>query len=204
MIGDLLEPGDIQPLLRELARRVSANRARVGIRVVGGAAIALLNADRRVTQDIDVLIHPAGSVQDVVDEMAAEHGLRPDWLNDAVKAKTPFVGDDDWVELLREGDVSVFIASTPLLLAMKMSANRGVRDTDDIHSCSRPAVSSRWSRPRRSMSGTTIRKSCLPALRRGSRRGSRCVVPLHDLRRSRRQDRRRTQGIPQERGRFRG
>jgi len=92
VIGDLLEPGDIQPLLRELARRVSANRARVGIRVVGGAAIALLNADRRVTQDIDVLIHPAGSVQDVVDEMAAEHGLRPDWLNDAVKAKTPFVG----------------------------------------------------------------------------------------------------------------
>lgn len=133
MIGDLLEPGDIQPLLRELARRVSANRARVGIRVVGGAAIALLNADRRVTQDIDVLIHPAGSVQDVVDEMAAEHGLRPDWLNDAVKAKTPFVGDDDWVELLREGDVSVFIASTPLLLAMKLSANRGIRDTDDIH-----------------------------------------------------------------------
>ena len=133
MRDGLLEPGDVEPLLREFARRISASGQTAGIRVVGGAAIALLNADRRLTQDIDAVIHPTGAWAEVANAMANERGLPVGWINDAVVAKLPLVGLDEWTELLREGDVTVFVASPRMLLAMKLLANRGVRDTDDIH-----------------------------------------------------------------------
>jgi hypothetical protein len=129
----LLEPADVEPLLREFARRISEDGQRATVRVVGGAAIALLNPDRRLTQDIDVAIHPSGSWSHVAAAMAAEHGLAPDWINDAVAARLPFVGREEWHELVRHGEVAVLVASPRLLLAMKLFANRGVRDTDDIH-----------------------------------------------------------------------
>lgn len=129
----LIEPGDVEPLLREFARRISASGQTATVRVVGGAAIALMNPDRRLTQDIDAVIHAAGAWAEVANAMALEHGLPVDWINDAVVAKLPFVGPEEWTELLREGDVTVFVASPRMLLAMKLLANRGVRDTDDIH-----------------------------------------------------------------------
>lgn len=133
MRDGLLEPADVEPLLRELARRIGISGRTAGIRVVGGAAIALLNPNRRLTQDIDAVVHPAGAWVDISEAMAKERGLPADWINDAVKAKLPFVGEDEWRELLREGDVTVYVASPRLLLAMKLLANRGIRDTDDIH-----------------------------------------------------------------------
>jgi hypothetical protein len=133
MIGNLIEPGDVEPLLRELAKRLSDAGQTAGIRVVGGAAIALMNPQRRVTQDIDAVISSAGLWDEVVYAMALERGLPPDWINDAVKAKLPFADLDDWHELFQEGSVTVSVAAPGMLLAMKLLANRGRRDTDDIH-----------------------------------------------------------------------
>ena len=44
----------------------------------------------------------------------------------------PPVGGDDWVEILWEGDISVYVGSLRMLLAMKLYANRGRRGTEDI------------------------------------------------------------------------
>lgn len=123
----------MEPLLRDFARRIAVDGSTSGIRVVGGAAIALLNPSRRVTQDIDVAIVAGGDWSRHAADMAAERGLPADWINDAVAARIPFVGLDEWRELFREGSVTVSVASPRMLLAMKLLANRGRRDTDDIH-----------------------------------------------------------------------
>ncbi len=62
----LLDKDDVELLLRELAGRLHADGVTAGIRVVGGAAIALMNADRRSTADIEKLLDRCDvtSVQD--------------------------------------------------------------------------------------------------------------------------------------------
>lgn len=73
----------------------------------------------------------AGDAAAVVAMMAAEHDLPADWFNSAVEMWIPFVGPDDWVEVLRNENVVVEIGSTAMLLAMKLRASRA-RDNDDI------------------------------------------------------------------------
>jgi hypothetical protein len=64
--------------------------------------------------------------------LATDRGLADNWLNDASLAYVPPVGPDDWIEVIRRGEVSVSIGSVQKLLAMKLPANRGIRDSDDI------------------------------------------------------------------------
>ena len=124
--------GQIEELLVDLATRAAVDGRTGAIRVVGGSAIALMNADRRATHDIDAVLAPADQLLDIAHDMARLRGLRHDWLNDAVKGFVPPVGAEDWVEIHRVGDVSVSIGSPEMLLAMKLYANRGIRDTEDI------------------------------------------------------------------------
>ena len=123
---------EIRALLTELARRLAAEGLHGGVRVVGGSAIALMNPERHATHDIDAVLVPAEPILHAARQLAAERGLPSDWLNDAVKAYVPPVGAEDWIEVLREGDVAVSIGSVEMLLAMKLYANRGRRDTEDI------------------------------------------------------------------------
>lgn len=123
----------IDNLLRELARRIHERGIPAGIRVIGGAAIALpYLRDRRATTDVDATLSPVAPVLEVAAEMAVEHDLPPDWLNDRAKMFVPFAELNDWIELYREGDVVVPVASASMLLAMKLAASRGIRDADDI------------------------------------------------------------------------
>lgn len=55
-----------------------------------------------------------------------------DWINDAAKAYVPLVGLEDWHEVFRAGQMVVYVGSVQMLLAMKLYANRGRRDTPDI------------------------------------------------------------------------
>jgi len=112
------------------SRRLHADGVTAAIRIVGGAAIALMNSDRRSTADIDAVLLPATSVRAVAATMAAEGDLPADWLNDATLAHIPLVGLDDWNEIFRVGGVCV--GSVQMLLAMKLRASRGRRDTEAI------------------------------------------------------------------------
>lgn len=107
---------------RSYPPRVSARGSRVG-----------RGADRRASsRSTDAVLAPVEPVIAAARDLAVQRGLPPDWLNDAVKAYVPPVGSEDWVELIREGDLTVSIASAELLLAIKLYANRGRRDTEDI------------------------------------------------------------------------
>lgn len=128
-----MTPDEVRELLEELATRIDDAGITAGIRVVGGAALSILDRDRRSTSDVDAVIVPAGAAADIVATMATERGLPEDWLNDAALAYIPPVGADDWIEVMRRGSVSVSIGSVRMLLAMKLFANRGIRDSDDIN-----------------------------------------------------------------------
>lgn len=127
-----MTPQQVRELLEELALHLDNAGIAAGIRVVGGAALSLLDRDRRSTADVDAVIVPAGAAAEIVSTLAREHGLPDDWLNDAALAYIPPVGPEDWTEVIRHGQVSVSIGSVQMLLAMKLLSNRGVRDSDDI------------------------------------------------------------------------
>ena len=127
-----MTPEEIHELLEELVTRLDDAGITAGIRVVGGAALSILDKDRRSTTDIDAVIIPAGVAADIVTDLANERGLPENWLNDAALGYIPPVGPDDWVEVIHRGGVRVSIGSVQMLLAMKLRANRGIRDGDDI------------------------------------------------------------------------
>lgn len=119
-------------LLHELAARLHARDVSAGIRLVGGAALAIAYYDRRATFDIDAVFSPVEPVLEVVAELAAERNLPTDWLNSKAMGYIPFVGPEAWVEVFSDGAVTVSVARAEVLLAMKLAANRGRRDSDDI------------------------------------------------------------------------
>jgi len=127
-----MSPERVRASLWELATRLDARGVTAGIRVVGGAALSILDEGRRATSDIDAVIVPGGVADLVVSQMAEEHNLPSNWLNDAALAYIPPVGSEDWTPVIRHGQVEISIGSTQMLLAMKLRANRGVRDSDDI------------------------------------------------------------------------
>ncbi len=115
-----ITPDQVRELLEELATRLNDAGITAGIRVVGGAALSIL--DRTVDQPpiLTPVIVPAGVADDIVTDLANERGLPGNWLNDAALAYIPPVGPDDWVEVIHLGDVRVSIGSVHMLLAMKL------------------------------------------------------------------------------------
>ncbi len=131
-MASTMSAAQVRSLLEELARRLDLAGVSAGVRVVGGAALAVLDVDRRATSDIDAVVVPAGAASEVIQGMAVDYDLPANWLNDAALAYIPLVGNEDWIEIYRSGQVVISIGSTPMLLAMKLLANRGIRDSDDI------------------------------------------------------------------------
>jgi len=67
-----LTPERVRELLAELAARVAAaGDGGTAIRVVGGAAIPLLDPARRATSDVDAVVSGSGDVDAIVAAMAA-------------------------------------------------------------------------------------------------------------------------------------
>jgi len=91
-----LSPAEVQSLLTELAQHLNYQGIAAGVRVVGGAALSILDASRRATTDIDAAIIPGGLAGEIVGRMAQEHNLPGNWLNDAALAYCPPVGPEDW------------------------------------------------------------------------------------------------------------
>ncbi|MFB8188178.1 hypothetical protein ACFC14_02565 [Microbacterium sp. NPDC055988] len=109
-MADALGRDDILSGLRELVGELHAAGETAGIRLVGGAALAIRNFDRRTTGDLDSLHVQPGS-------------------DDAVLAAASPV---EWETIYDRAGVVIQVASKEALLAMKLRANRPGRDVDDI------------------------------------------------------------------------
>ena len=99
------------------------------IAVIGGAAVSFRNPDR-LSDDVDVVSE--GMPQELraaAAAVAARHGLRPDWINDAAKVGLPRL--DPQLETVYCGErLTVHAAGPRYLLATKLLAGRAV-DLDD-------------------------------------------------------------------------
>lgn len=108
----------------------------VGIRVVGGGALALRYFERRTTVDIDVVqVTPGDEITVIaaVERIADRRGWQRDWLNLKAAGPAPWWGRQILWESIHSDDlVTIEVASVEALLAMKLKASRPGRDTDDI------------------------------------------------------------------------
>lgn len=133
-----LDRDDIITGLRELIAELRAADHVAGIRLVGGAALALRYFDRGTTQDLDSLhVHPGSdeAVTAAAARVARRHDWDPAWLNfEVTKADAlPTLGRAvEWESIYDQDGIVIQVASKEALLAMKLRANRPGRDTRDI------------------------------------------------------------------------
>ncbi|TAL41485.1 MAG: hypothetical protein EPN91_10540 [Salinibacterium sp.] len=129
---------DIITGLRELIAELRAAGDVAGIRLVGGAALALRYFDRGTTQDLDALhVRPGNddAVAAAAARVAQRHDWSPTWLNfEVTKADAvPTLGRAvEWETIYDRDGIAIQVASKEALLAMKLRANRPGRDTRDI------------------------------------------------------------------------
>lgn len=133
-----LERDDIIVGLRDLVDELRNAGEVAGIRLVGGAALALCYFDRGVTQDLDSLHVRPGSdaaVAAAAAIVAQRHDWSATWLNfdvTRVDALPTFGRAVEWETIYDEAGITIQVASKEALLAMKLRANRPGRDTRDI------------------------------------------------------------------------
>jgi hypothetical protein len=125
-----LDADRVRALFQELSDRLKVRGVKATVFVVGGAAMALAYDDTRSTRDVDALFDPAPIVRELVEQIAADHGLEPDWLNDAAKGFLPG-NDDNPVTVFESENLLVQVPSACYLLAMKLHASRDERDLND-------------------------------------------------------------------------
>lgn len=138
-MATVLDRGEIIDGLRDLIAELRAAGEVAGIRLVGGAALALRYFDRGTTQDLDSLhVHPGSdeAVAAAAARVAGRRGWDPAWLNFAVEQAdaVPTFGRRavEWESIYDHDGIVVQVASKEAMLAMKLRANRPGRDTNDI------------------------------------------------------------------------
>ena len=129
---------DLVGALRDLIEELHGAGDTVGLRLVGGGALALRYFDRRTTNDLDALHVRPGSDEAVVKAarlVAERRGWDPTWINFEVTGSggEPLYGRGiKWESLYDSDGVVIQVASAEALLVMKLRATRPGRDTDDI------------------------------------------------------------------------
>ncbi|MGO4105785.1 DUF6036 family nucleotidyltransferase [Leifsonia sp. YAF41] len=133
MPGDQLDRDDLINGINAVITKLRAAGQSAGIRIVGGAALALRYFDRRTTTDVDAHLQPEQPILAAAMEVANENGWPHDWLNSNASIFIPAYGaDPEWEVLYASEDITVEVASPRALLAMKLNASRPGRDVQDI------------------------------------------------------------------------
>ena len=128
-----LSKSEILRLLHALNDELKAAKVKGQLNLAGGAVMCLALDARPSTRDVDASFKPSVAILDAAAKVAAKHGVRDVWLNDAVKAYLSDRGT--FVPFLKLDHLKVFCASPPYMLAMKCLAMRigeGFRDEEDI------------------------------------------------------------------------
>jgi len=125
-----LSKNEILSYFEEINKRLAANNQHGEIVLTGGAALTLVFNARDSTHDIDAIFRPVSDMREIIRNMAIEHNLPMDWLNDMVK---PFVTDKLTIVLHTEyTNLKIYSVDAESLLAMKLTAARfGSSDMDD-------------------------------------------------------------------------
>jgi len=129
----MLSRAAIRALFESLDEELARRDVRGEVYVVGGAVMTLVLDARDSTRDVDALFRPAKELREAAARVALEHGVEPNWLNDAVKG---FLSDKDAFEpYLDLPHLKVMTAIPEYLLAMKCLSMRigpEFHDEDDV------------------------------------------------------------------------
>lgn len=126
----ILSKHDIENHLRELNDELAHTETKGEICLYGGAVMCLAFDARPSTKDVDAVFKPSSEIRAAAARIAARHGLRSDWLNDAVKGFVVNHKQNLYVQL---SHLSVYLPDAHYLLAMKTLAARvDTTDKDDI------------------------------------------------------------------------
>lgn len=132
MTERLFAKEEIVSLFQALGKLAHERDSVLEIAVVGGAAISLLFAYRKATEDIDAFaIYPEQNtlIHELCKIVAIEFDLPERWLNDGAKG---FISNFEKGPLLIEADgIRVYAPALEQLLAMKLSAWRNEVDQED-------------------------------------------------------------------------
>lgn len=133
----LLDASQVRDLLTELADVLDAHDPdgpTIELTIAGGAYLATLGL-RAATRDVDSITPLPEEVRAAAAQLAARHGLAPDWLNDGARPFRPAgleeAGGAGQPVLCARGRLRVVGAGPDAVLLMKLSAARGV-DVQDI------------------------------------------------------------------------
>lgn len=100
--------------------------------VVGGSYLALAEL-RESTRDVDVATRLTDATRRAVEEVAAERGLAPRWLNDDAAVFLPKGLTEDECESVFDGDqLTVVAPSADWIFLMKLYAARAVDRADMV------------------------------------------------------------------------
>lgn len=126
----LLEKEAILQYLLELDAELAAQGVIGEVCLYGGAVMCLVYDARPSTKDVDAIFQPTEQMRQAIARVAANHHLRDDWLNDAVKG---FVVQHAQRIFLDAAHLKVYVPEPDYLLAMKTLAARvDTTDRQDI------------------------------------------------------------------------
>lgn len=128
----MISKNETLKLLKELAKGLVRNGAEGEIGIVGGVAVVLAYDSREATKDVSAIFKASLLVRKVAAEIAKEHKLAPDWLNDAVMGLLP--GSPKFkTTLLDIRGLKIWVPEPVYLLVMKViSARPSTQDRDDL------------------------------------------------------------------------
>lgn len=109
--------------------KLKKNGQRGEVYIVGGASMCLVLNARASTYDIDALFEPKTEINKYIKEIAAEEGIKEDWLNDGVKG---FINENLQTKLYLELSNLIIYSATPeYIFAMKAKAARTDEESFD-------------------------------------------------------------------------
>lgn len=129
----VLSGDDILDLLDAVADRLEGSlRVEPATIVVVGGSFMALQGLRGGTADVDTITRIDDRLRGVIEEVAAERDLRPDWLNDRSAAFAPAGLDvESCTTLFARGSLIVLGPPPDFVFLMKLFAGRSV-DYDDM------------------------------------------------------------------------
>ena len=84
-MDDMMTKEDIEQYLNEVNKKLAERGKHGEIIMAGGASLSVIINARNSTRDIDALFRTSKEFRKIISEIAYEHGLKDDWLNDGVK-----------------------------------------------------------------------------------------------------------------------
>jgi len=100
--------------------------------IAGGAAVALLWDNQRITNDVDVVSEGMTPLlRAAIARVARDYDLEPGWFNDAAKLKAPALPVEDPIPIFDGERLRVYAVPARYALAMKLVSARDV-DQGDI------------------------------------------------------------------------